>query len=240
MENIIVIPIYKEIPSDLELVSLRQVCSILNNHKFSIVCSNNLKLDYYLDIFHSFDILYQINYFDKIFFDSTSSYNQLMLNINFYKCFIDYDYMLIYQLDAYIFKDELKYWCKKNYDYIGAPWFDNWTNADNKSVLLKNAGNGGFSLRKIAAFINVLDKDSRESKIVSDFIRQKKNEDGFYSMHAVTISNSFKVAPPEIAMFFSFECLPKKLFKMTNKKLPFGCHAWYKYNPEFWKNFINF
>ena len=30
--------------------------------------------------------------------------------------------MLIYQLDAFVFQDDLAYWCQQNYDYIGAPW----------------------------------------------------------------------------------------------------------------------
>ena len=35
--------------------------------------------------------------------------------------------MLIYQLDAYVFKDELLNWANKGYDYIGAPWLP-WKN----------------------------------------------------------------------------------------------------------------
>jgi len=40
-------------------------------------------------------------------------------------------------------------------------------------------------------------------------------------------------------MYFSFECLPGKMYGMTNKKLPFGCHAWEKYDLKFWSSFIN-
>ncbi len=30
--------------------------------------------------------------------------------------------MLIYQLDAYVFKGEWLFWANQEYDYIGAPW----------------------------------------------------------------------------------------------------------------------
>lgn len=30
---------------------------------------------------------------------------------------------MIYQLDAWVFNDELSSWCSLGYDYIGAPFF---------------------------------------------------------------------------------------------------------------------
>ncbi|MFR6542216.1 MAG: DUF5672 family protein [Butyricimonas virosa] len=29
-------------------------------------------------------------------------------------------------IDAFVFRDELTYWCTLNYDYIGAPWLCKW------------------------------------------------------------------------------------------------------------------
>lgn len=52
------------------------------------------------------------------------------------------------------------------------------------------------------------------------------------------IRNDFNIAPVEIALKFSFETTPKQLYKRNNEQLPFGCHAWEKYDPEFWKPFI--
>ena len=73
-----------------------------------------------------------------------------MLSRNFYKRFYSYDYMLIYQLDAYVFKDELEYWCKKGYDYIGAPWLKlNKLKTMHEFADPPAVGNGGFSLRNI-------------------------------------------------------------------------------------------
>jgi hypothetical protein len=63
--------------------------------------------------------------------------------------------MLIYQLDAWVFKDDLMKWCNKGYDYIGAPWFEDFGSYE-KGKKLWRVGNGGFSLRKIKYFCKVL------------------------------------------------------------------------------------
>lgn len=49
-------------------------------------------------------------------------YNRLMLSEDLYSAFSNYEYILICQSDAYIFRDELKEWCEAGYDYVGAPW----------------------------------------------------------------------------------------------------------------------
>ena len=40
------------------------------------------------------------------------------------------------------------------------------------------------------------------------------------------------------AIPFAFEAKPKYLYKINQNKLPMGCHAWYRYNLEFWRPFI--
>jgi len=37
---------------------------------------------------------------------------------------------------------------------------------------------------------------------------------------------------------FSFEVGPKHCFEKNNQTLPFGCHAWAKYDREFWKPYL--
>jgi hypothetical protein len=44
------------------------------------------------------------------------------LSEEFYQAFTDFEFMLIYQLDAFVFRDELADWCRSGYEYIGAPW----------------------------------------------------------------------------------------------------------------------
>jgi hypothetical protein len=37
---------------------------------------------------------------------------------------------------------------------------------------------------------------------------------------------------------FAFEKNPQISYSLLEDSLPFGCHAWEKYNPSFWQKFI--
>lgn len=171
--------------------------------------------------------------------------------------------MLIYQLDAYIFKDELDYWCNKSYDYIGAPWFENYSFHE-KGFNLWKVGNGGFSLRKISWFIKVLSwklpvKKIRFRQLLSgrifNFILYalgRNNTMGYYikncsisedAFFTISLMNSWiKPYLPELgeAIQFSFEKSPKYLMNLNNNRLPMGCHAFNKYEYDtFWIKYID-
>ncbi len=64
------------------------------------------------------------------------------------------------------------------------------------------------------------------------------NEDGYWGLLIGKKFSWFKVAPPDDAMKFSFEVQPKRFFEENLRKLPFGCHAWIKYDFDFWKSHI--
>ena len=59
--------------------------------------------------------------------------------------------MLIYQLDGWVFRDELDEWISKGYEYLGAPFF-----VQDGKKQIPVVGNGGVSLRKIDAILRVL------------------------------------------------------------------------------------
>jgi hypothetical protein len=48
----------------------------------------------------------------------------------------------------------------------------------------------------------------------------------------------FKLAPIEVALKFGFECVPRYCYRLNNNELPFGCHAWEKYDKKFWEPFL--
>ena len=62
--------------------------------------------------------------FDPGFFRSTDTYSRLLLSAGFYQAFASYEFILIHQLDVFVFRDELADWCARGYDYVGAPWID--------------------------------------------------------------------------------------------------------------------
>jgi len=152
----IVIPIYKQFPNETEHVSFEQAMKMLNRYPFKIIAPRDLDLDYYVDIMKKYGVNYSICSFDPCYFVSLEGYNQLMLSKEFYKLFSNSDYVLIHQLDVYVFKDELEYWCNLGYDYVGAPWPPELSEPYSTNIDEWRVGNGGFSLRKVKAILGIL------------------------------------------------------------------------------------
>lgn len=61
------------------------------------------------------------------------------------------------------------------------------------------------------------------------------NEDIFWSRHATRFLPSFAVAPPAQAVAFAFEVQPRFCHAQNQHRLPFGCHAWARYDRAFWE-----
>lgn len=69
-------------------------------------------------------------------------------------------------------------------------------------------------------------------------IRSRRNNDVFWGTKAVRFLPSFKVAPFEAGLRFGFEAAPSTCFELNGRKLPFGCHAWARYDRKFWEPFL--
>jgi hypothetical protein len=64
-------------------------------------------------------------------------------------------------------------------------------------------------------------------------------EDLFWSFEAPKFDEEFKVPTPKEALSFAFEVAPRWCFEKNGRRLPFGCHAWAKYDREFWIEILN-
>ena len=271
-EILVVVPVYKSQPNDFEELSFIQSLKVLGDYPFSIITFEGLDVSYYTNLMDEYLISYSVNCFDKDYFKGWASYNRLLLSKGFYETFRRHTYMLIYQLDAFVFKDELQYWCNKGYDYIGAPWFKDFGNGLIQPKLVA-VGNGGLSLRKISSALVAFDYMESHDKRISAFNYWNKhlmnryyknslrfivsrffgktntlryfqastiNEDAFWSQIVPDAIKTYKVAPIEEAVKFSFESNPAYLFEKNNRQLPFGCHAWHKNQYDsFWVDYIN-
>lgn len=229
IEVAVVIPIYKPDLTDSEIKSFKQCLLVLANHPLILIGPNGLDTSLYESLAGR-----NLQYipFSKKYFTSVMGYSELLLNKKFYCQFEAYKYILIYQLDAWIFKDDLSYWCQQNYDYIGAPWIISYNLLSKNPLHINNllnnkVGNGGLTLRKIkphmqwAWWVSLL------------FKLHAQNEDVLWSLAV-----PFKKPDLFKALHFAFELNPKKCYERIGNHLPFGCHAWQKYEPEFWKQFI--
>lgn len=262
MQSVIVIPTHKSVPDNFEKLSFEQCCQVLGDHSICIVTHRGVSIECYKDIASKYRHNLLTEYFDSKHFESIAGYNLLMLDKSFYSRFSNYQYMLIYQLDAWVFRDELDYWCNQGYDYIGAPWIKK--NYNNGNFYFDGVGNGGFSLRRIQHFIDVLSykgpvRDGENLHLEPSFkntiykflyshgyqntiayLKKDKSlyEDIFLSIFLSDTKLKANIPDPTTASQFAFEKEPSYLYSI-HKKLPFGCHAWRKYEYEsFWRKYI--
>lgn len=250
----IIVPFYKESLSDYEKIAIKQCSKILGNHPIIAIKPKELTLPD-LSEYIQFE---KVITFDADYFKSLAGYNQLMLSENFYASFIDYEYILIHQLDCYVFKDDLNKWCNENWDYIGAPWIKRtyhkfkiqieiakfFERLKTKLIprqkkncskfLLNKVGNGGFSLRRVSKFKDIC----VQMKTTIDFYNQHQNnlynEDVFWSIEVNRNEKLLNIPDAATAIKFAFEVPPIKASRLTLSNLPFGCHDWDKY-AKYWR-----
>ena len=256
----IMLPLYKEFEELTvnEMYSITSLKRHLSDYHLFLIVPRKVNIDEYLFFFQSFNI--DVKRFNDNYFVSRKSYNRLCLTTFFYEQFTNFDFLLFFQTDAYIFRNELEQWIKKDFDYIGAPWIIEGTFLQSCQV-----GNGGFSLRNVKSSIRMLKKINQLKNIykffnyfiplkflkylcrilnrpnpqfIFDIFNNRFNEDVVFGIFSSKIDNRFKVAPAETAIAFSFELNPSVAFAINKNELPFGCHAWHIYEPDFWKNFI--
>jgi hypothetical protein len=256
---IILIVAHKEKLSEAEQASLKQCYTILGNYPIKFICPKGLNVAEYKKIQSNVEF----EFIDPKWQSTYKMFGRLKVVPLLYDKFKQYRYILFYELDAWVFRDELEYWCNKNYDYIGAPWLEGWNNAKQGAKVI-GIGNGGFSLRKVSSHLKALHSFSyikKTSELVKEYrsgkcslIELVKNlticnntfivfnnyylhEDVFWGKIVAGNFKWFHLPIPEEAFKFSVEVLPSQFISDTNT-LPFGCHGWNKYEPEFWEKYI--
>ena len=219
----VVIPTYKEELTPLEKISLAQCRKVLGRYPLIFFAPEG-------KIFSYFEPGDMIAHFPPQYFRSVETYCKLMLSPNFYETFKDFEYILIYQLDAFVFYDALEEFCSLGYDYIGAPWpYYAWSNL--RKPKTPRVGNSGFCLRKVRSCFELL----TEAHALPNMRRliEKSYVDAFFAYCGVMSNVKFKTAPVEIANAFSMEHTPDR-FVERFKNLPFGCHNWQRFSADFY------
>jgi hypothetical protein len=267
MDNKVVILIiaHKSELTKEECASLKQCFEVLGNHPIKLICPEGLDVIKYNELIPQIEF----DFIDPKWQATYTMFNRLKIEPFLYKRYKKYEYILFYELDAWVFRDELAKWCSLGYDYIGAPWYKGYTKAKNDSEFI-GIGNGGFSLRKVKTHLKALNSFSycdSPIKFLEDcsFIQKInpknllkvllnltirnntfylfndfiKNEDYFWG---VVVKNNFKwfnVPTEQEAASFSTE-KKAQIYYEKHKQLPFGCHGWFKYEQEFWQQHIEF
>lgn len=256
----IIVPVYQKNLKKAEKLSLRLLKKHLSKYHTIFLAPKN---------YNPPNELVNINnssweYFDDYYFTSVKKYSELLLTSTFYQRFLNFKFILIYQLDGLVLNENLDYWCDLNYSYIGAPWRYSFISllSHAKHKFLDVTGNGGVSLRKVKDHYDLLKnlenkKNTSTNELInflmsvltfksnSIWLKNKPssypfNEDGFWSLEAKKYDDSFKVSPVEISASFSLERYPIYFSnRYLHGKLPFAAHAWGKNEKEWWNQKLN-
>ena len=263
MEKVVVLIFtHRAEPDEFERLSFQQCFKVLGKHPIRLVCPRGMDVSAYRAMAPNLVV-------DSVpprFMASLKAYNRLKMAPWFYRRYSNYEFMLTYELDAFVFRDELLEWCDKGWHFIGAPWFEGFNQAV-AGAPYSGAGNSGFSLRHVASVLKIVTtwrKVTAKKMLWKRCVETRRHilrqvqlfcelvtfnnyhyplcpkvlEDYFFCIHAAKAFPEFRVAPVKEASRFSIENFPGRVFADGGNKLPFGCHAWRRHGSEFWAPFI--
>jgi hypothetical protein len=229
----IVIPQHRATLKWNEDISLRRCKEVFSNYDVILAYPKGIDISEY----KKYNVISKYVPLKPEYFSNEAEYNRLMNTPYFYRHFLEYDYILIYQLDTFVFENNLEHWCNMNIDYVGAPWINStWVNNLKKKItwidkFIYPVGNGGLSLRKVRTFYY----GSIYLYPLALFWKGSWHEDFFWSSVAHRLIPFFKIPDTATALKFAFEEHPSNAYDLNNHELPFGCHAWEKFDTEFWR-----
>jgi hypothetical protein len=241
----ILVPVYRSVIDPQETVSLESTFRVLGRHHLVMVKPEGLDTSA-LEARFPFKA---VETFEPSYFASIRGYNRLLLSTEFYQRFLGSAFMLICQLDVFVFRDDLARWVAAGYDYVGAPWVSK-TEVSVRIHQLKmllsqrlfgvedkvyryetrnRVGNGGFSLRKVETHhrLSVEMKDA-----IDHYLRHQGthhyHEDIFWSIEPSKRGHAHRTPQVAEALTFSWDINPDRLYAMSGRRLPMAAHGWYK------------
>jgi hypothetical protein len=241
----VLVPVYRPFLDPSETISLESTFRVLGAHHLVMMKPAGLDTAA-IEARFPFKA---VETFAPEFFASIQGYNRLLLSTGFYQRFLGSAYLLICQLDVFVFRDDLASWVARGYDYVGAPWVSKTDfsvrlhqakMAVSKLVLgvqdkvyryetRNRVGNGGFSLRRVETHhrLSILMKDA-----IDHYLRHQGthhfHEDIFWSIEPSKKGHAHRTPGVAEALAFSWDINPDRLFKMAGGQLPMAAHGWYK------------
>lgn len=251
----IVVPTYRDRLTVDEEISLRHLELVLDGRPRYLVAPRSLGPE---------RAGFEVASFDDDYFQSVDSYSRLLLEPSFYRRFEDYEFVLIYQLDCLVFRDELDRFAAAGFDYVGAPWLETRKRPERG---FSRVGNGGLCLRRVEACLRVLETEGPGPRTVSTLLRLARrrepqnwrqrlrvaretaegvaryrrvyslNEDHFWCDRAPLFDPQFRVADVATGLAFSFDEAPRFAYSILGG-LPMGCHGWHRRERAFWEPYL--
>lgn len=200
-----------------------------------------------------------IETFEDCYFASIPGYNHLLTSRAFFERFSDSSYILICQHDALILDSNLEPWLDGRYAFVGAPMLEGF-HEPKRPLKFLGTLNGGLSLRNVRAALDALDgivivrgarwvRAAEKAGLIGGFNflsslfgfrrllvqRGGLNEDMFWTGQVARLVPEFRLPAPRTALRFAFETCPSEMLDLSEGRLPLGCHAFARYEPDFWR-----
>lgn len=215
----VVIPAYREHPTPSEKKSLDRTADILNHRALYLLVPEDLPTDWYSSRYPHITI----QRYPPSCFSGFSSYNRWMLSADFYEEWLrlGFEWILICQLDVYVFSDMLDVFLKEHYAYWGGPML-----RVSKGRPELYGGNGGFSLRNLKAMARVLREGRKEVQAWTG------HEDEFFSEYGRKHPDVLPIPAPNISARFAYDRFLRYLHGALGS-LPFAMHSFERHDPEY-------
>lgn len=241
----VAVPVYRSVLDEHERTSLASAFRVLGHHHLVMVKPEGLDTG---PLERTFPFA-GAETFAPEYFRSIQGYNRLLLSTPFYERFLPSEYLLVCQLDVFLFRDDLAAWVARGYDYVGAPWLSgsaaslalHWLTWQVTRRLPGGAdrihpyetrnqvGNGGFSLRRVEThhrLSRVL--AARVDHYLANAGTHHFHEDVFWSLEPGRQGQPHRTPPVEEALAFAFDVNPERLYARAGRRLPMAAHGWYK------------
>lgn len=211
----IVVPTYRQ-PTASEWLSIDCLKAVLPAFPTFLLKPKGLELS--IDGFSNCSM-------DDGWFASTKTYGLLMASPVLYEQFTAFDYILIYQLDCLVFRNDLQAWCAKGYDLCSSACLSSlgpWMTEPFVSF-------GGLSLRNVRSCLRVLHRVQANDPGLVRHARELLvfgQEDVWWGCRAPAFDPTFRVLPVEESFSFAFDGNPLPYAAHCPSLPPFACHAW--------------
>lgn len=174
--------------------------------------------------------------FPKEYFQSRQTLAKLFLMEDFYERFSWSDFLLIHELNTWIVKDELHYWCKQGYDYLKAAPVTQKNakypkstaillglNADQKHVVAEGFKEDGLYLCNVQRMIKTLQKKGKTAHQYRHDETIQNRDSVFWEVEANRLWSTLRKPTGPVQAYFC-KSLSDSSFTSEdkNKTLPFA------------------
>jgi len=238
----LVTPIHNPFLTQIEVQRLNKSLSLNQDYHHFFVYPKSMKFYNIIKLFPNSNF----KFFDKGFFTSKSAYNNLMLSQEFYEYFLDYEYILIHQTDAFLIKN-LKPILEKDFTYLGASWNPAFVISNIYGHLFVNrnvpfasqktyltSGNGGLSLRKTSTILDAIVFFKSNNLFFKQIFKNRRIAEDILLVFMLNLIGYSIISKKEADRYF----IESAKIDFLTAKEKFGFHALEKFQPNLEKQLL--